>query len=443
MKKQVLALLLTVAGLLALVVHAAASPGPAPGGRLLQQAGRVYQMAGQWEFNGSAGGTGCTAGWSWHDGWGSSFRYCTGTSVQIWQSSGIRRGQGILWHNDAFPTSGNVAIEARIRYPLYAGYGTDAIKMLTGNVVGADYLRTCYDGTHGAWQGDSHCRYAPPEEHWGSHGTGGSNFRQVAMRDAGGWIGWTQAGQATDWLIARWEYDAASGLWEQYVYRTDDLPDDPTQPYHDQAHTAYHTLSYTPRPVSVRIGHHIWFTGPPGWLGPGNWSRPEVDYIRVWTWQEGTPTPTPTPTRTPTPTATPTSTPTPTPTNTPTPTPTPTQTPTPTPQPVTEVRLTARYPRLVYYGPELGLPAQTLDVVVVGGTPPYNAVVYVVPPSGVYTPLDYTAGSSPWSYGPGESGNPYLGVEETGTWLGRVVVNGTPSNIVSWEVHWYPAHVVR
>jgi hypothetical protein len=34
-------------------------------------------------------------------------------------------------------------------------------------------------------------------------------------------------------------------------------------------------------------------------------------------------------------------------------------------------------------------------------------------------------------------------VEETGTWLGRVVVNGTPSNIVSWEVHWYPAHVVR
>ena len=57
MKKQVLALLLTVAGLLALVVHAAASPGLAPVGRLLQQAGRVYQMAGQWEFNGSAGGT--------------------------------------------------------------------------------------------------------------------------------------------------------------------------------------------------------------------------------------------------------------------------------------------------------------------------------------------------------------------------------------------------
>ena len=66
----------------------------------------------------------------------------------------------------------------------------------------------------------------------------------------------------------------------------------------------------------------------------------------------------PTPTPTPAPTITP----------TPTPTPTPTQTPTPTPEPVTEVRLTARHPRLVYYGPDLGLPAQTLDVVVVGGS---------------------------------------------------------------------------
>jgi hypothetical protein len=156
-------------------------------------------------------------------------------------------------------------------------------------------------------------------------------------------------------------------------------------------------------------------------------------------WNTWTPTPPPTstPTATPIPTDTPTSTPTATPTSTPTPT------PTPTIEPVTEVRLAARYPRLVYYGPELGLPAQTLDVVVVGGTPPYDAVVYVVPPSGIYTPVDYTAGSNPWSYGPGESGNPYLGVEEAGTWLGRVVVDGTPSNIVSWEVHWYPAHVVR
>jgi hypothetical protein len=25
----------------------------------------------------------------------------------------------------------------------------------------------------------------------------------------------------------------------------------------------------------------------------------------------------------------------------------------------------------------------------------------------------------------------------------RVAVNGTPSNIVSWEVHWYPVHMVR
>jgi hypothetical protein len=150
----------------------------------------------------------------------------------------------------------------------------------------------------------------------------------------------------------------------------------------------------------------------------------------------GTPTSTPTLTRTPTLTATPTSTPIPTLTSIPT--------PTPTPEPVAEVRLTARYPRLVYLGPDLGLPAQTLDVVVIGGvSPPYDAVVYVVPPGGVYTSVDYAAGSNPWSYGPGESGNLYLGVEETGAWLGRVVVNGVPSNVVSWEVHWYPVHVTR
>jgi len=64
--------------------------------------------------------------------------------------------------------------------------------------------------------------------------------------------GAAQAGQATDWLIARWEYDAASGLWDQYMYRMSDLPDDPAQPYHDQAHTTYHTTSH---PASGQRAH--------------------------------------------------------------------------------------------------------------------------------------------------------------------------------------------
>jgi hypothetical protein len=112
--------------------------------------------------------------------------------------------------------------------------------------------------------------------------------------------------------------------------------------------------------------------------------------------------------------------------------------------PIAEVRLTARYPHLVYRGPALGLPAQTLDVVVVGGNPPYNATVSVVPPSLVYTPVNYTAGSNPWAYGPGEAGDMYLGVTETGTWHAQVVIDGRfTSNVVSWEVHWYPVHVIR
>jgi len=139
------------------------------------------------------------------------------------------------------------------------------------------------------------------------------------------------------------------------------------------------------------------------------------------------------------------STPTPTPTATPTRTPTPTATPTRTPTPVAgNVVLSARYPTLIYLGPYLGQPAQVLDVVVTGGSPPYSAVFWVAPPGQPYQALPaYTATSSSFSYGPLESGDWLFGVSKKGTWWARVEVNGVASNEVSWEVSWYPVHVVR
>jgi hypothetical protein len=155
-----------------------------------------------------------------------------------------------------------------------------------------------------------------------------------------------------------------------------------------------------------------------------------------------TPTPTDTPTHTPSPTVPPSSTPTQTPT--PSPTSTPSPTPTPTTPPVTDVTLTRDYAYLVCYGPLYwGLPAQTLHVAVNGGSPPHDATFSIVAPSGAYSLLPYTAGSSTFSYGPLQVGNPYFGVDETGTWQAWVVVEGILSNVVTWETRCYRVHRSR
>lgn len=132
-------------------------------------------------------------------------------------------------------------------------------------------------------------------------------------------------------------------------------------------------------------------------------------------------------------------------TDTPTPTPTPTATPTPTSTPVvSQVHLEARYPYLVYQGPAWGLPAQTLEVTVTGGGAPYEALFYIAKPGQSYQaqPL-YTASSNPFWYGQAESGDPYFGVSELGTWCAQVVVDFMPSNTVCWQVSRYPVHVTR
>jgi hypothetical protein len=105
---------------------------------------RTYTL---WADHGFNGGN-CVAGWGWHDSWGESFYQCLGGSVII-NHINDSRGSGILWRNNAFPASGNMAIEARIHYPHYAGYGNDPIKLMVGNYNGE---RTCFNYSQGMYQ---------------------------------------------------------------------------------------------------------------------------------------------------------------------------------------------------------------------------------------------------------------------------------------------------
>jgi uncharacterized repeat protein (TIGR01451 family) len=261
----------------------------------LARTDRIYTLWANHPFNGAN----CAAGWSWHDSWGDSLLQCAGNSVLIQQAGNNKRGNGILWRNNAFPTSGNIAVEARLHYAGYDGYGTDTIKLMAGPYNGE---RTCFDWTNWFHQNNpsfpAQCPAQPPGERFGSHGTGGSNFTSAAMTtDGSNWIGWEVSPATPRWLIVRWEFTARTGVWEQYVYYDPyaevNPPTNPAQPYRDTTPAATHTMAYNARPSSIRIGHHIYFTGPPGSAGPGNWSIPEVDYIRIWTWTDTPPTATP------------------------------------------------------------------------------------------------------------------------------------------------------
>lgn len=225
------------------------------------------------------------------------------------------------------------------------------------------------------------------------------------------------------------------------------------------------------------------WSAAPGWMPRTgthhlvvNMYAPDGELRRAWnwnpcantnyTWTQPTPTPTftptatatpiPTPTATPTatptrtPTLTPTRTPTPTPTATHTPTPTPTATPTPTPTPTprpSELVLEADYPWLVYYGPLLGQPAQTLRGYVLPPPPEGTTMGIEVtePGSAVRAFLTWTDVEGNFLLGPAEAGDLYFGTRRLGTWSAQASLPemGLRSNTVYWEVHWFPVHLVE
>jgi hypothetical protein len=422
---------------------------------------RLYTPVTFDEFNGAA----CATGFGWHDSWGASTVQCTGSTVRIVPLPGQHRGSGLLWRNGVFPATGNVMLEARIRYVANGGYGNDALGAMIGPYSGQ---RLCFNGSS-HYYGDPHCPSPLPATGWGSHQVGNSSWRSVYMHDnAGNSRDWQQSPPNNAiWLIARWEYVAATGQWTQLVYETNNLPADPTRPYAGTAPTQVQTLGYAARPVSYRIGHPIYFTGTGGSWGPGTWVVPEVDYVRIWQWTEATPTPTHTPTRTPTatptqtptatptrtPTATPTRTPTPTatatPTLTPSPTATPTQSPTPTATPLPP-EIGIDYPWLIWYGPLVGQPTQVLRGR--NFTPGGNARVYLRGPFDAHgDPVACAAdvvhvlradATGRWVLDAVGAGNGFLGTPCRGTWQAwaRDVARGLNTGNVTWTTAWFPVH---
>ncbi len=163
-----------------------------------------------------------------------------------------------------------------------------------------------------------------------------------------------------------------------------------------------------------------------------------------------TPVPPPPPTNTPVPPPPPTNTPVPPPppTNTPVPpTATPTRTPTATPTVVPlVVSLTPQHGSLVLYGPKLGLPAQTLNGTISGGTLPYTVTLTVQRPDNTTASYNLSPAGN-FSLTPANAGDTYFGTTMLGTWRAWFTVTDSgarsaTSNTVTWKVVWYPVHGV-
>lgn len=146
---------------------------------------------------------------------------------------------------------------------------------------------------------------------------------------------------------------------------------------------------------------------------------------RAYTWLAPTPTPTATPTATATPTRTP------------------TPVPTPTPSP-SQFTLEVDYPWLVYYGPELGLPAQTLRGEVLPPPPPGSEVrITVQQPDGTEALyLRATDEFGKFLLDPAAANDPMFGAIQIGMWQAELE-SGLSSNSVGWEVRWFPVHLTE
>jgi hypothetical protein len=95
--------------------------------------------------------------------------------------------------------------------------------------------------------------------------------------------------------------------------------------------------------------------------------------------------------------------------------------------------------------PRLGLPAQTLNGAISGGTVPYAVTLHVQAPDNSTASFGLSGGS--FSFGPGEAGDVNFGVSQEGTWRAWFTVTDiggrtATSNTATWQVVFYPIHGV-
>ncbi|MCX6053627.1 MAG: hypothetical protein NTZ74_01695 [Chloroflexi bacterium] len=107
--------------------------------------------------------------------------------------------------------------------------------------------------------------------------------------------------------------------------------------------------------------------------------------------------------------------------------------------------ISAKYARLLLFGPQLGLPAQVLSGSVSGGVPPYSVRVEVRSPSGGIYP--FSRDSTPWSVTPENSGDENFGTTEEGSWTAWATLQDSAGHFYEtggavWEVVWHPVHAL-
>jgi len=110
------------------------------------------------------------------------------------------------------------------------------------------------------------------------------------------------------------------------------------------------------------------------------------------------------------------------------------------------VSLTPQHGSLVLYGPRLGLPAQTLNGTINGGTLPYTVTLTIQRPDGATSTYNLSPAGN-FSFGPSQAGDTYFGTTQEGTWRAWFTVTDSgarsaTSNTVMWVVVWYPVHGV-
>ncbi len=106
--------------------------------------------------------------------------------------------------------------------------------------------------------------------------------------------------------------------------------------------------------------------------------------------------------------------------------------------------LSPRYGSLVLRGPDLGLPAQTLNGLISNGTSPYTVSLSVQRPDNIIFAYSLTSTGS-FSFTPANAGDSYFGASLQGTWLAWFTLTdkggrSATSNTASWQVVFYPVH---